>query len=79
LLSDSEISACYRFGSGIAEHYFCRRCGVKSYYVPRSNPDGVSVNVRCIHSDTVKAIYDTPFDGQNWEKNADTLAHLSKA
>ena len=79
LNSDPELIACYRFGSEIAEHYFCRRCGVKSYYVPRSNPDGVSVNVRCITSDTVKAIYDTPFDGHNWEKNAGSLAHLSKA
>ena len=79
LMSDPELIACYRFGSEIAEHYFCRRCGVKSYYVPRSNPDGVSVNVRCITSDTVDAIYDTPFDGRNWEKNAGSLAHLSKA
>lgn len=78
LHSDPEFIACYRFGSEIAEHYFCRRCGVKSYYVPRSNPDGVSVNVRCITSDTVDAIYDTPFDGKNWEKNAGSLAHLSK-
>jgi hypothetical protein len=38
----------------------------------------VSVNARCIKPDTVDAIYDTPFDGRNWEKNAGSLAHLSK-
>ena len=50
----------------------------KSFYVPRSNPDGVSVNARCLSMDTVEVIYDKPFDGRNWEKHAASLAHLSK-
>ena len=79
LLSDTDTLSEYRFGSGQAKHYFCKACGVKSFYVPRSNPDGVSVHARCLNPASVLSITDTPFDGQNWEKNAASLAHLSKA
>ena len=68
----------YTFGSGIAQHYFCKTCGVKSFYIPRSHPNGVSVHARCIDPATVQAVEDEPFDGQNWEKNAGSLAHLSE-
>ena len=68
----------YTFGSHNAKHYFCRHCGVKSFYIPRSNPDGVSVHARCLDMATVESIIDVPFDGKNWEKNAHSLAHLSK-
>ncbi|WP_435215198.1 GFA family protein [Luminiphilus sp. nBUS_16] len=79
LLSDPDTLSEYRFGSGLAKHYFCKACGVKSFYRPRSNPDGVSVHARCLNPASVLSITDTPFDGQNWEKNAASLAHLSKA
>ena len=78
LTRGEELLSLYTFGSGMAKHYFCSRCGVKSFYIPRSNPDGVSVNARCIKPETIDAIYDRPFDGRNWEKNAGSLAHLSK-
>jgi len=78
LLSGEANLSTYTFGSGIAQHYFCKTCGVKSFYVPRSNPDGVSVHARCLDMATVASIEDEPFDGQNWEKNAGSLAHLSK-
>lgn len=38
----------YRFNTGVARHLFCSQCGIKSFYVPRSHPDGISVNVRCL-------------------------------
>ena len=79
LLTNTDSLSEYRFGSGQAKHYFCKTCGVKSFYIPRSNPDGVSVHARCLNLATVLSITDTPFDGQNWEKNAASLAHLSKA
>lgn len=78
LTRGEEFLSLYTFGSELAKHYFCSQCGVKSFYIPRSNPDGVSVNARCIKSETIDAVYDTPFDGRNWDKNAASLAHLSK-
>ena len=78
LLTDKEKLSCYQFNSKIAEHYFCKRCGVKSFYVPRSNPDGVSVNARCLNNEEWQQWSIEHFDGQNWEQNAATLAHLSK-
>lgn len=71
---DSALST-YRFNSLVAEHYFCKVCGIKSFYVPRSNPTGISVNVRCLQPDTIASIRVTEFDGQNWETNAASLAH----
>ena len=78
LLTNTDSLSEYRFGSGQAKHYFCKACGVKSFYIPRSNPDGVSVHARCLNPASVLSITDSPFDGQNWEKNAASLAHLSK-
>lgn len=67
----------YRFNTGVAQHKFCRTCGVKPFYVPRSNPDGVDVNVRCL--DPMPAGYVLePFDGRDWERHGHELAHLSK-
>ena len=67
----------YTFNTGVARHLFCRRCGVKSFYRPRSNPDGWSINVHCLDPGTVAQLDIEPFDGQNWEQHAAALAHLS--
>lgn len=61
----------YRFGTGAAEHLFCGRCGVKSFYQPRSHPDCWSVNARCL--DQPVALKIESFDGRNWEDAARTL------
>lgn len=77
LLQGGESLTEYTFNTGVARHLFCRRCGVKSFYVPRSNPDGYSVNVRCLEPATIEAVDLEPFDGRNWEAGADALRHLS--
>lgn len=77
LVRGSEDLTEYTFNTGVARHLFCRRCGVKSFYVPRSNPDGYSVNVRCLDRATIVSIEVEAFDGQNWESGADALRHLS--
>lgn len=68
----------YLWNSGVARHRFCGVCGIKSFYVPRSNPDGIDVNVRCLDESTIASITVEPFDGRNWEANAAELAHLSR-
>lgn len=57
----------YRFNTRQARHLFCGTCGVKSFYVPRSHPDGVSVNARCLDPETVRGSTRTDFDGAHWE------------
>jgi hypothetical protein len=66
----------YTFHTGAAKHLFCRVCGIKSFYVPRSHPDGYSVNVRCLEPGTVRSTTVRPFDGRNWEASAGTLRPL---
>jgi hypothetical protein len=68
LLSGSAELSEYRFNTGSARHLFCRICGIKSFYVPRSHPDGISVNARCLDPGSVHSMNVTPFDGRNWEK-----------
>jgi hypothetical protein len=67
----------YTFNTGVAKHMFCRTCGVKPFYIPRSNPDGVDVNVRCLDPMPADYILE-PFDGRDWERHGHELAHLSK-
>jgi hypothetical protein len=68
----------YRFNTGVARHLFCRTCGVKSFYRPRSNPDGYAVTWRCLDDWQTLDVTLNAFDGQNWEANAARLAHKSK-
>ena len=77
LLAGQDELTTYTFNTGVAQHFFCRHCGVKSFYVPRSHPEGISVNVRCIDPGTIKSLVVTPFDGRNWEQNISQLSPLS--
>ncbi|HET6603306.1 MAG TPA: GFA family protein [Xanthomonadaceae bacterium] len=77
LLQGADVLADYRFGTETARHLFCRVCGIKSFYVPRSNPDGYDINVRCLDPDTIEAVAVTPFDGHHWERHGADLAGLS--
>ena len=70
LVTGRDALTTYSFNTHVAQHYFCSHCGVKSFYVPRSHPDGVSVNVRCITGETIKSMSITAFDGRNWEAAA---------
>lgn len=78
ILQGQDQLTIYTFNTGVAKHLFCKICGVKPFYVPRSNPDGWSVNFRCLNRDEFGEVDIRPFDGQNWEANAGTLSDLSK-
>lgn len=77
LLSGEDSIETYTFNTGVAQHYFCRHCGVKSFYVPRSHPEGISVNANCIDPDTISSLESVPFDGANWEENIHKLSPSS--
>jgi hypothetical protein len=70
LLQGEEFVTTYTFNTRIAQHFFCKVCGIKSFYVPRSHPDGISVNARCLDPGTVEHMEVRPFDGVNWESSA---------
>jgi hypothetical protein len=78
LLSGEADLVTYTFNTGVAKHYFCGHCGIKSFYVPRSNPDGYSVNARCLDPGTVTSLTVEPFDGVHWEANAGRLAERTR-
>ncbi len=76
LLSGDDVLTTYRFNTGVAQHLFCSVCGIKSFYVPRSHPDGYSVNARCLDEGTVLRQTIRPFDGADWEQNVSKLDSL---
>ena len=63
----------YRFHTGVARHLFCRVCGIKSFYVPRSHPESFSINLNCIDLPDGVDFTVEEFDGRNWSKNRKNL------
>ena len=68
LIAGADALTSYGFNTLTAKHLFCRACGIKSFYVPRSHPDGFSVNARCLDSGTVEAMSISQINGREWEK-----------
>jgi len=66
LITGRDALSSYRFGTGAAEHLFCKTCGVKSFYQPRSHPDSWSLNAYCFDEPVELEI--ERFDGKNWEE-----------
>ena len=68
LVRGADALITYRFNTGVAKHTFCRHCGIHAFYVPRSDPDKVSVNARCLDDVDVATLHPSrSFDGRNWE------------
>ena len=80
LLRGKEALETYQFNTNTARHTFCRHCGMHPFYVPRSDPDKISVNARCL--DDVDPALLKPshfFDGRNWEEAQRARREAQKA
>ncbi|MGB8224786.1 MAG: GFA family protein [Polyangiales bacterium] len=73
LLCGGDALTTYTFGTHTAKHHFCRHCGIHSYYRPRSHPDRVDVNVRCLDGVEPSDFQLSSFDGQHWEESVGEL------
>ena len=74
--ADTGALATYTFNTGVAKHHFCRTCGIAPFYRPRSHPEGVSVNLRCLDGNLethLERFEVRPFDGRNWERSIGSL------
>lgn len=78
LVSGGDSLVDYRFNTGVARHRFCGVCGIKSFYIPRSNPDGIDVNLRCLDAGQDLEVRIEAFTGSAWELHAADLSHLSE-
>lgn len=79
LLSGAAQLQTYTFNTGVAKHLFCEVCGIKSFYVPRSHPDGFSVNLRCLDAGTVENVTVADFNGLDWEQHGAALAQAGRS
>ena len=78
LLAGADDLAEYTFNTGTARHRFCRHCGIKSFYLPRSHPDGVDVNARCLDAVSIGNLKVIPFDDADRDAATAALGHLSR-
>ena len=67
LIGGQDDLTTYQFNTKVARHTFCKVCGVHPFYVPRSDPDKIDVNVRCLDGADLDALHAERFDGKNWE------------
>lgn len=79
LLSGGDDLVEYTFNTGAAKHRFCRQCGIKGFYVPRSHPHGFSVNVRCLDDVDLAALTIIPFDDRDRDAAMASIAHLERS
>lgn len=73
LLAGADALVEYRFNTGQAVHKFCGHCGIHAFYTPRSHPDQIDVNVRCLEGVELGRLEVTRFDGRNWEENVEGI------
>jgi hypothetical protein len=73
LSSGADGITTYTFNTGVAKHTFCARCGVKSFYTPRSHPDGISVNARCLDGVNIASLSVKRFNGRDWQLGRDDI------
>lgn len=73
LLCGIESISEYRFNTGVAVHTFCSVCGIKPFYTPRSHPDRIDINLRCLDGDAIERFQVRQFDGRNWEDSIDSI------
>jgi hypothetical protein len=73
ILAGADNLTTYRFNTGVARHTFCRTCGIHPFYTPRSHPDQIDVNVRCLDGDAMDRFAITKFDGRNWEDSVERI------
>ena len=73
MLSPADAVSLYQFNTKTAKHYFCPVCGISPYYIPRSHPDKIDVNVRCLEGVELESLTIVPFNGREWEENRASL------
>ena len=79
LLSGANELVEYSFNTFTAKHLFCGTCGIKGFYVPRSHPDGFSVNARCLDGVNLDALRVIPFDDRDRDAAMASIAHMGHA
>lgn len=73
LLRGEDALLTYTFHTRTAKHRFCCHCGIHPFYTPRSHPDAVDVNLRCLDASIQHAFRIEPFDGAHWDDNIHRL------
>lgn len=73
LVRGGNVLSTYIFNTGVAKHTFCRTCGIHPFYRPRSHPEAIDVNLRCLDGDVLSQFEIKFFDGVNWEENINQI------
>ena len=47
-IQGEENLSLYQFGTNVAKHYFCKKCGIYTHHHRKSDPNGIAINIGCI-------------------------------
>ena len=64
LLQGKDNLTTYTFNKGIAQHYFCKTCGIYPFHQPRAAPTEYTVNVACLDDVDMSKLKINEFDGE---------------
>jgi len=63
--SGADKLSCYTFGTHVAQHYFCSKCGIYTHHQRRSNPTQYGINIACLEGHTPFLDEVPVLDGKN--------------
>ena len=78
VLQGAETLSSYRFNTGVAEHFFCARCGVYTHHQRRSDQTSFAVNVACLDGVSPFDFAEVPVnDGVNHPNDTGKLQRMA--
>ena len=63
ILSGEDDLVLYQFNTHVAQHFFCKHCGIYTFHQTRSNPQEWRVNLGCIDGVDAYALASDVADG----------------
>ena len=61
IVSGKKFLSTYKWNTNIAEHYFCKICGINTHHKRRSNPNEYGFNIACIEGFEMSWIENAPY------------------
>lgn len=78
VLQGADLLTSYRFNTGVAQHFFCSRCGIYTHHQRRSDQSLYGVNVACLEGVSPFDFLEVPvIDGVNHSSDTGKPSRLA--
>ena len=72
LLKGEDHLGLYQWNTKVAEHHFCKICGIYTFHRKRVTPDYLGINVYCLDGADISSIPIVAVDGLTMSVDGDT-------